>query len=153
MGLSILSCQHRPGTGVVKAEPLTSAVVFGLLGAFLSWPRVRCRGAEPLLDQDLAAAAEKQKLRNQFWVILMFLTVGKSPLKQWNSTLKLESPELFRSLGKYFQLQLSQESFSISLQVKELQGYLQLKIPLWFHLLIFAFCKLPTFHGVGLPEL
>lgn len=51
--------------------------------------------------------------------------------------LELENPEL--GLGKYFQFQLSQECFYLSLQVKELQGYLKLKIPLGFIFTYFSF--------------
>lgn len=62
------------------------------------------QGARALLDQDLADAVEKEKLRNQFWVILVFLTVGKSPLRSSApaTVLKLENPELFTQPRKIF---------------------------------------------------
>lgn len=84
------------------------------------------------------------------------LTLGRSPLKLELSPWHGQSWKTLSSscsLGKYFQFQMSGESFYISLQVKELQGYLELRIPLGFNLLIAPFCKLPNFHGVGLSQL
>lgn len=66
--------------------------------------------------------------------------------------LKLENPELFMQPRKIFPVPTESGMFYISLQVKELQGYLKLKIPLGFNLLIFPFCRFPAFHGICLSE-
>lgn len=105
--------------------------MFGLLGTFLSQPGLgRYRGETEI----------KKSILGHPYVVDCSGDC-RSPLEQWSSApamvLELENPEL--GLGKYFQFQLSQECFYLSLQVKELQGYLKLKIPLGFIFTYFSF--------------